>query len=487
MKRFLIATSLFFSLAFSVNAQNVAQKYIDTELKTDSLFTNAVVGIMAVNGDGKVIAEWNSNHPMLTASTLKTVTTGVGLVTLGADFKFTTKIAYSGTITDTVLHGNIYIIGGADPTLGSRDDVAYDIDSIFGIWTDAIKSLGIKKIDGNIVADDSYFDRELMPDSWSWSNFGASYGSAPSGLTFYENGQDFKLTPGKAVGDSVKIEEIYPHIPGLNVINELKTGNPRTGDRSMYYVQDMAKVSLFTGTVGVDRAPVISYNSSRFPHLSCGYHFREYLSGKGIESNPEILDIKELPKSDDMVINYITETYSPELWEIINVTNHISNNLYAETILKTIGKEKTGAGRYDSSIIALNRALKELGVDTYGFTMEDGSGLSRQNYVSPKFFCNYYTMMSENDNFVKFLESFPVPGGEGTLKGVLKNEEPALKSRIHAKSGSLSNVRCYAGYVEGGKKNGLIKFAILVNNYSAPTSKMQPKIEGFLRALALEK
>ena len=128
-----------------------------------------------------------------------------------------------------------------------------------------------------------------------------------------------------------------------------------------------------------------------------------------------------------------------------------------------------------------------MGVDTYGFTQSDGSGLSRENYVSPEFFCKYYTAMEENANFVPFFNSLPVPGREGTLKSVLKGEPDSIKSRIHAKSGSLSSVRCYAGYVEGGKKSGLIKFAILTNNYAAYTSQMQPKIEGFLKALAMEK
>jgi D-alanyl-D-alanine carboxypeptidase/D-alanyl-D-alanine-endopeptidase (penicillin-binding protein 4) len=158
--------------------------------------------------------------------------------------------------------------------------------------------------------------------------------------------------------------------------------------------------------------------------------------------------------------------------------------MYAETILKTIGKEKKGEGSYRASIAALKEILTEMGVDTYGLTQEDGSGLSRQNYVSPKFFCNYYTVMQKNGIFAEFLNSLPVPGGPGTLKNVLKNEAPEIKGRIHAKSGSLSNVRCYAGYVEGGKKHGMVKFAILTNNFAVSTSQMMPKIEGFMKSLA---
>jgi len=218
--------------------------------------------------------------------------------------------------------------------------------------------------------------------------------------------------------------------------------------------------------------------------LSCGYHFREFLLANGIESNPEIIDIKDMEIPEDQALIPVTETFSPELWRIVNVTNRISNNMYAETIFKTIGKVKTGVGSYDSARVALRNILEEMGVDTNGLTQEDGSGLSRQNYVSPKFFCNYYTVMQKSGIFVEFLNSLPVPGGPGTLKSVLKNEPADIKGRIHAKSGSLSSVRCYAGYVESGKKHGMIKFAILTNNFAVSTSQMMPKIEGFMKSLA---
>ena len=480
----LVTLGLNMSAFAQVKQYKNPQDYINKEMKTDSLFQNAIIGILAVDDNGKVIAEWNSNMPMLTASTMKTISTGVGLAYLGKDFRFSTKIAYTGEIKENALEGNLYIIGGGDPTLGSKDTVAFAIDSIFGVWTTAIKNLGINKINGNIIVDDSYFVREQMPDSWSWGNFGASYGATASGLSFHENVQDFKLYPGKNVGDPAMIEVVYPQVPGLEIVNDVTTGPAKGRDRSGYYVQDITCTSLYTGTIPVDKKEITSDNSNRFPHLSCGYHFREFLLANGIESNPEIIDIKDIETPADEARILITETFSPELWKIVNVTNRISNNMYAETILKTIGKEKTGEGSYSASIAALREILEEMGVDTYGLTQEDGSGLSRQNYVSPKFFCNYYTVMQKNGIFAEFFNSLPMPGGPGTLKSVLKNEPSDIKDRIHAKSGSLSNVRCYAGYVESGKKHGLIKFAILTNNFAAPTSKMQPKIEGFMKSSA---
>ena len=164
MKKILFSVLMLLGFVSYGFAQGGAQSYINKHIKTDPNFKNAVIAILAVDEKGNTIAEWNSNMPLLTASTMKTISTGVGLHALGKDFKYTTKVAYTGDIKDGVLKGDVVVIGGGDPTLGSKDTVAFAIDSIFGVWTKAIKDLGISRIEGNIVVDDSYFVREQMPD-----------------------------------------------------------------------------------------------------------------------------------------------------------------------------------------------------------------------------------------------------------------------------------------------------------------------------------
>ena len=478
----LLGITLLLAISINLSAQNTsAQRFIDKTLKTDPVYKTAVVGILAVDDNDKVVAQWNKNFPLLTASTLKTVTTGVAMAYLGPDYKYKTQIAYSGEIKDGALNGNIHIIGGGDPTLGSQDTVAFAIDSIFGVWANAIKSAGIKQINGNIVVDDSWMVREQIPSSWSWGNLGYSYGNTAHGLTFCENLQYFTINPGKEVGDPVNIQQKYPYIPGFQLINEVTTGKEKTGDQTEYFVQDMTLTGRWVGTFAKDRKAKVSTNSSRFPHLSCGYHFREYLVKEGINSNPEIIDIQDYNGAKASV--QLCETYSPELSKIINVTNRISNNMFAETIFKTIGKEYTGVASYDSSRVAVRKLLAEWGVSDEGLDTRDGSGLSRQDFVTPEFFCRFYKYMSKIDNFAKYLESFPVPGCGGTLKNVLKDKPVEEKSRIHAKSGSLTGVRCYAGYVEKPNNKGMIRFIIMVNNFPGSTSKMQPNIEKFMYEL----
>jgi len=451
-------------------------------MKSDTLFTNSVTGIMVMDSKGKTIAQWNPDSPLLTASTMKTISTGLALKVLGPDFRFKTRIGYSGKIENGILDGDLYIIGGGDPTLGSKDTVAIPIEKVFGEWCDAIAAAGITKINGSIVGDDRFFEEETIPESWSWGNLGPDYGSAASGLSFCENIQYFTFVPGKSKGEPVELKNIYPAIPGMEYKNQLKTGASGTGDRSSYYVSDLAKIGVFKGTLPEGKDSVVVTGSSKFSPLMCAEEFRLFLIKKGIESNPEIQDIKNFnaPAQSDLTV--ICETYSPVLKLIVNVTDRISNNFFAETIFKMIGKQVTGIGSYDSATVAAKKLLVEMGVNLKGYTQVDGSGLSRQNYVSARFFCNYFAKMKEMNNFAEFIGALPQPGGPGTLKNVLNNVDTRTKSRMHAKSGSLSNVRCYAGYVDRGKGK-YYYFAILTNNYPSKASNMQVGVEGFLGAL----
>ena len=195
-----------------------------------------------------------------------------------------------------------------------------------------------------------------------------------------------------------------------------------------------------------------------------------------------------LPVEDveDAELTEIATTYSPELWKITAQTLLVSDNFYAETLFKQLGKKMFDDGSYRAAKRAAKKILDSLGVNTVGYTQDDGSGLSRENYLSPDFFCNFYSVMAKQPCFEKFVGGMPYPG-VGTFRNVLTDKKKFNKdiaAGVHAKSGSLSCVKTYAGYVYAGPKHGLIKFAILVNNYSCPTREIQKHLEGFMYSLA---
>ena len=462
----------------AVFAQNSVQRYVDTAIKTDTLFKNAAVAILAVDSRGKTIAALNPDLPLLSASTMKTVTTGVALDALGPDFQFETKIASAGQIDEEgVLHGDVYIIGGGDPTLGSHSDIATPIAQVFEDWAKALKQKGITAIDGRIKGDAGIFKDGIIQDNWCWADLGTDYGNGPCGLSFAENLSYYSVTPGPFEGDSLLITPVEAVYSRMNLQMSAATGAPKTGNKLTYYSSDLSPVGRFTGTYAADRRTDTIAVSNKFPSLTLAESFSVYLATEGIQTRGA-----GLGAAPDTAALLAT-TYSPFLSDICRETNTKSNNFFAETLFMMLSLHLADEASYAKAPKAVEEYIAATGCNTTGLRQDDGSGLSRFNFVSPRFYCNFYRMMQKSNIFASYLASFPVPGGEGTLKYVLSKEPESLRSRIHCKSGSMTAVKCYAGYVEtaGGE---LLRFAIMVNNYDCPTRLIQPKIEGFLKQLA---
>ncbi len=476
-------------------ARNNVQKYIDEEMKTNPKLQNALVAIYAEDAYGREVASWNPDAPLLTASTMKTITTGIAYRILGPDYRFTTQIAYTGEIAlNGELNGDVYIIGGADPTLGMLHEVAYPVDSIFGVWAEAIYNAGITKINGRIIGDDRIFKDEAIMPEWSYSNFSSTSGCGCSGLPFAGNYSYYEVCSGEKVGDPLTITPTYGAVPDLQIVNDAVTGNPKSSTRNMSFrTNRMTPAIYFFGSHPVGKPSREVKTSNEFGAWTCAYEFFRYLSSFGIPSKgyDEVTNIRRAgaPVPDVRELNVIAETYSPELRNIVWVTNKISQNFFAETMFKMTAKaliemdkgEEVDNVSYVQARKAYRDYMESEGLDLTGYTQSDGSGLARRNYISPRFFCRYYRFMEQCHNFNEWLESFPQPGGHGTLEDIISKASPEVKAAIHAKSGSIGEVKAYAGYVE--TPYGLIRFAIQVNNLGCRTAEVMPQIEGFLEEL----
>lgn len=475
-----LAVAALLLMPASLYAQgNSVQRYVDSVMRVTPELKNAAVAILAVDGRGKTVAQWNPDLPLIPASTMKTITTGAALVALGPGFRFETRLASAGAVDeDGILHGDLYIIGGADPTLASRIEAAQEISEVFSGWAEAIREAGIIAIDGKVIGDASIFGGDVIQDKWFWEDLGAGYGSFASGLAYAENLSYYRVEPAQEEGAPLMITPVESVYSKMNVAQQAVTGASKTGDRLVYYASDLSPVGRFTGTYALDRKVDTIAVSNKFPALTCAEDFGRFLEEEGILSCGVSLGAAP----DTAVILAVTR--SPELLEICRETNTKSNNFFAETMFLTMGARLTGEVSYSSAPQAVEQFIQDLGCYTNGLRQDDGSGLSRVNYVSPRFFCNFFRMMQKSDIFAGYLATFPRPGDEGTMKNVLSKEPGQLRSCIHCKSGSMTAVKCYAGYVET-VDGDLLRFAIMVNNYDCPTSRIQPKIEGFLKQLAL--
>ena len=454
---------------------------------SDPAVENAVIGIYAISGNGRMLADINARTMMVPASNMKLISTGTAIHKLGPDYRFETAIGYDGAIEDGVLKGNLYIIGGGDPTLGSKDSIAVSLDKVFAQWESMVRKAGIKKIEGRIIGDGRSFDGMMEEPTWLWNDIGTYYGAGTSGLMFYENMQSFNVAAGDSVGAPVKISPSYPDAPWMEFRYNCTTGENGTGDQLFMYTSDLAPVAEIRGTFGLDRGKKRLDCSNKFPEYTCAYYFAEYLKKKGIQCTEGAGDYKlDSDWNANGGINILGKTYSPTLDRIIFETNHASNNIYAETLLRGLSREMTGSACYDSAYVALGDVFKELGVALKGADIQDGSGLSRQNYVSAEFFCRFLEGMMSSPHFDAYAASLPSPGGNGTLSYNMKSYPASVRERILVKSGSMNGVRCYSGYIipTEGCKDDCIIFSILVNNCTAPTWKLRPLLDKIMGTLA---
>ena len=508
MKNIFIIISLFLSVslwgqAYTGTESRPSLQQAVEEVVADPTFAQAYVGVCVMDHQGRVLAGVNQEKMLVPASNMKLISTGAALHILGPQHCFETTLAHDGVIEDGVLKGNLFVIGGGDPTLGSKDSIAVALERTFAVWEKMLRDAGVRRIEGSVVGDGRYFEGPAEEPSWLWNDIGTYYGAGATGLMFYENMQSFSVSAGATVGAPVNIKPYYPDCPWMDFRYACSTGIAGSGDQLYMYTSDLAPVAEIRGTFGVDRAAKRVDCANKFPEYTCAHYFADYLRRRGISCSEGAGDFKletdwmSADISGNGDLNVLGSSFSPTLDRIAFETNHASNNVYAETLFRTLGKTLRGSACYDSSYVAINDAFAELGIaGLKGVRIQDGSGLSRQNLISPEALCNFLYAMSGSPAFDVFLASLPSPGFNGTLEYNMKGQPSALRSRIKVKSGSMTGVRCYSGYIlpsgtssEGaieasGLPEGTLIISIMTNNCTSPTWKVRPLLDRLMVALA---
>ena len=481
---------------FSVKTK--AQCYIETAARGEAL-KSSVFGVLAVTEGGDTLACWNSDQRMVPASTMKLITTGMA-IHLGPDFKYITRIGYSGVIKDGTLDGDLYIVGGGDPTIASKDSISISRTDLFRQWKSFLDKAGIKRVSGNVIGDGRYFDGPMEHDTWSYQDIGTAYGAGLNGLSFYENAQDFRVSAGPSVGSPVNVSVIFPATPWMKYEYSCKTAPAGTGDQLYLFNSDFAPRAEVRGSFAIDRKPKVEEFSNRFGSYTCAYYFCDYLRSNGIAVSRTPADIirgrirtdlssseysRYASKVDDL--NMLGQTYSPSLARIARETNLKSDNFYAETLFRTLGRRLHHSASYDSSYVAMNEVMKSLGICADDIRIVDGSGLARHNYISPSFFVRFLSAMMDSPSFADYIQTIAQPGSRH-YESRLRESPASVKSRVHLKSGSMNGVRCFSGYIEpsAGSKSDTIVFSIMTNNSLAPASRLDPIIDRIITLLATD-
>lgn len=446
----------------------------------DESLKNASIGFFAYDLDsGTIIAELNGNKSLVPASTLKLVTTASAIELLGAKKQFNTTIQYSGIIdSNGILEGNIYIIGSGDPCLGAKRYKAHYGDFI-NKWALAIQKLGIDSINGSIIGDASIFNYKSVPDTWIWGDLGNYFGATASGLSIYENKYEITLKSGNP-GEITEVIKIKPSIPDLKFENLVLSKNTRKDEAYIYGAPHQYN-RIIRGAIPANRSQFVIKGSIPDPTFLAAYKLDTALSvlGIGISTNPSTVKLSSTKRPKQLTS--VTTTKSPQLSSIIKKTNMHSINLYAEHFINLIALTKDSLGSTQKGTEEIISFWKSKGMDVNGFFMEDGSGLSRFNGITAKQLVYILQYMNRSKNITYFKSSLPVAGKSGTLRSLGKNT--VATNNINAKSGYMTRVRSYSGYVKT-KNNKNIAFALIVNNYNCTAYQMKKKMELIMVKLA---
>ena len=429
------------------------QKTVNALDSKGGALENSTWGVLAVNFQGDTIAQLNKGKRMVPASNMKLVTTAAAYLKLGRNYTFKTQIATDGSIQDSTLVGNLYIIGGGDPLIGDLFTYLPAEDVPFGKWRKVLEDNGIRRIEGDIIGDGSYFSGELRHTDWSTEDEISKDGVVPAGLTWRGKMED-SLPDG-------------PLAAATHFHRWLQDNGITVSGRALE-----RHVSTCPAEGGTEPAKQ-AMSVAREPQGTLG--------------------AEPLNNEDGQVhLTILGTAQSATLNHIAAITNHQSDNFCAETLLKAIGKANNGSDDYDTATEALHRALSPIGLAGPSAKMRfaDGSGLSRKNYLTPEFLVSLLRGMARTSYYKDYLNSLPRPGRkDGTLQTRLPKAPVPVKNRIYMKSGSMNGVRCFSGYIlpSDGDTNKTIAFSIMVNNHVGGQAALAPVLDQLILELANEK
>ncbi len=418
---------------------------------------DATIGfVMTSLNRGETIFATNPNKAFTPASITKLITTATSLAVLGDDFRFKTEVFACGKIEDGVLKGNIVIVAGGDPTINSAyfDD---NTDLLTDIC-DAISHFGIKKVDGDIVADVSIFDSQALPSGWDSPDVGNYYAAGIYGLSFYDNMVAVSFRSSKA-GTKPQIISFFPPIDGFEVDNRL-TAKKGVGDNAYFSGRPYINRRKVTGEIEANNTRFIVKADLGNPPKALIEALMDSLVDRNIiVRGSSKISFASVPRNDTfkMILSY----YSPKLLDIVRQTNHHSINMFAEALVKQLSLRESKKGSFDGGLKVIKKYWKSKGLDVETLNIKDGSGLTVTNTFSPKMLNDMLKIIySDKKLFDSFLQTLPRAGREGTVRKLLKGTR--LEGKAYLKSGSISGVQCYAGYIIDG--NNSYSLVVMANN-----------------------
>lgn len=471
MKRIALSVMAVLAVALPLLASYTPQEAVNKFVSHNSL-RYASVGVQVIDLDSaKSIASYRPEQANITASTMKTVVSSAALGLMGPHFRFETPVYLDGEVRNGCLYGNLIVKGMGDPTLGSvfLPCQANIVDEVIG----ALRALGVNRIEGEIICDDTYYGYPYYDEDWDVGDLAYDYGAAVHALNFHDN----LVTVSYAFDGRGRVSHFSfsPAVPGLKVISRCRGSRGRNAITP--YMDYSVPALVLTGETTAKSYRNTYANPTPAPMLADSLV-------RALRSNGfELLAASEAPAEPRGELSLLVVHKSPELTEIITSLLDRSDNMFAHALLRAIGARDYETRGMDAmpvdldvvGVEAVKRWLELQGVNTEPLFMRDGSGLARANKASVNFFGDMLSMMADRRfDGVRLCDLMPTASDR--VGKTLENNP--LSSRIVLKSGSMRHVRCFVGYYPADKPR--YAFAVLVNNFTCSQASVKEQIGTFL-------
>ena len=433
---------------------------IDSMLSTPET-RSARWGVLIVDPErADTLYSHDAGKLLVPASNMKILTSAFALDALGPDFRYTTRFVARGTIRDSVLDGDLLVIGRGDPTVSDR--MAGDAMFPLRGFADSLRAHGVKRIRGHLVAEGNAFPDATAGFAWEWEDLETSSGAQIDELLFNEGVGELHVQGAARAGDPPIVTstpaKAYPSIR-VDARTTVR-GSGRDSTANLDVVKDtVAKVAVVVGTIPVGDTTTleVTYNNPDEAYLAA---LREAFASRGISVGDSA--VAPAARTDTLF-----SAKSVPLSIILGAFLKPSQNQIGEMLLKTVALERTDTGTARVGRRLMGERLRAWGAASDGFNVWDGSGMSRRDLISPETIIHVLDAMRRGPNFQLYYDALPVAGFDGTLRTRMRGTR--AEANVRGKTGTLGEVRSLSGFVTTASGRQLL-FSVLCNNYLVPTA-----------------
>ena len=460
-----IFSFLFLLSALSVHAQSL-QTMVEQKLQHPVL-RGAVWGGIATytqGGESPLFAVQDSTR-LAPASTLKLLTTAAALETFGPHHRFETNLYRQGNVDENgTLHGSLYIQGGGDMTLGSTRVTGGETwQTVANRWASAVKQAGISRVDGDLMADVSLFEGPTIAPKVNWENMGNYFAAPASPLCFNDNSFEIHFKPQKKANAPAEIDFTVPQVPGVRLQSFVTTDGKTNKDNAYVYgAPGQYDLKIF-GTIPTNTKGFTIKAALPDPALFALQAFKQALQEQGITVTGTLQTTTQAP--DYPAMTRLDRYLSPELKDIVLIVNKRSFNLYADMLLRMLAVHAGQKGSIENGTAQLKQFLESRRIaGSNDVVLHDGSGLSRDNLVTPRVLAAVLNYMSKSPHFTYYYNSLATPDDRGDLLVLRRYLKPQKRiNDVRVKGGTIDSVKAAAGYVRSSDGR-LISFVFMANN-----------------------